>query len=69
MPVASGRIAASWYANTSFTVNVNLTDGQPHDVTLYILDWAGIAGRSEQIQITSAATKAVLDTRNHHQFL
>ena len=64
----SGRIAASWYANTSFTVNVNLTDGQPHDVTLYILDWAGIAGRSEQIQITSAATKAVLDTQTITNF-
>ena len=64
----SGRIAASWYANTSFTVNVNLTDGQPHDVTLYILDWADIAGRSEQIQITSAATKAVLDTQTITNF-
>ena len=64
----SGRIAASWYASTSFTVNVNLTDGQPHDVALYILDWADIAGRSEQIQITSAATKAVLDTQTLTNF-
>ena len=60
--MVSGRIAGFWDSNTSFTVNVNLTDGQPHDVTLYILDWADI-GRSEQIQITSAATGAVLDTR------
>ena len=64
----SGRTAASWYASTSFTVNVNLTDGQPHDVALYILDWADIAGRSEQIQITSAATKAVLDTQTLTNF-
>ena len=67
-PGGNGRIAASWYASTSFTVDVNLTDGQSHDVALYLLDWPEIAGRSEQVQITDAATNAVLDTETVTNF-
>ena len=47
---------------------MNLTDGQEHDVALYLLDWPAIAGRAEQIQITSAATGAVLDTETVTNF-
>ena len=38
-PGGSGRIAACWYSASSFTVNVNLTDGQLHDLELYFVDW------------------------------
>ena len=38
-PAAPDRIAACWYSTTSFTVDVNLTDGQTHDLELYFLDW------------------------------
>ena len=31
-PGGTGRIEAAWYSATSFTVNVNLTDGQAHDL-------------------------------------
>ncbi len=55
----SSRIAATWYSATSFTVDVNLTDGQQHDLELYFLDWDK-QGRSEQVQIANAATGAVL---------
>ena len=48
-------------------MDVNLTDGQAHDLTLYAVDWSNI-GRSEQIQITSAATGAVLDTETLSNF-
>ncbi|HEY7474899.1 MAG TPA: S8 family serine peptidase [Vicinamibacterales bacterium] len=34
----SGRVAAAWYAN-SFEIAINLTDGAPHDVAFYALDW------------------------------
>ena len=57
----TSRLAACWFGS-SFSVDVNLTDGQSHDLALYALDWDA-AGRSEQIQITNAATGAVLDTR------
>ncbi len=63
----SGRIAATWYSSTSFTVDVNLTDGQQHDLELYFLDWDK-QGRSEQVQISSAATGAVLSTQTVSSF-
>ena len=63
----SNRIAAVWYSFTSFTIDVNLTDGQTHDLGLYFLDWDG-NGRDEQVQITNAATGAVLDTESVSSF-
>ena len=63
----SGRIAACWYSNTSFSINVNLTDGQTHDLTFYAVDWDSTS-RSEQIQITSAATGTVLSTETVSSF-
>jgi NPCBM/NEW2 domain len=64
----AGRIAANWYSFSSFTINVNLTDGQAHDIALYALDWDGNNTRSEQIQIINAATGAVLDTEKVSAF-
>jgi hypothetical protein len=47
---SSNRIAAVWYSPTSFTVNVNLTDGQKHPLALYLLDWnQSDGGRNEQV--------------------
>ena len=43
----TSRIAACWYSDTSFTVDVNLTDGQTHDLELYFLDWDGNNDGSE----------------------
>jgi hypothetical protein len=66
-PGGAGRIAACWYASTSFWVNVALTDGQQHSVALYFLDWDK-QGRSEQVQISSATTGVVLDTETISSF-
>src|SRR5580693_7533307 len=41
--VAAGsfnRMAGVWYAPVSFTVDVDITDGNSHSVALYLLDWA-----------------------------
>jgi subtilisin family serine protease len=62
----TGRTAGCWFGST-FSVDVNLTDGQAHDLTLYAVDWSNI-GRSEQIQITSAGTGAILDTETLSNF-
>ena len=62
-----GRIAATWYAGYSFTVHVNLTDGQAHDLELYFVDWDNNS-RSEQVQISSATTGVVLDTETISSF-
>ena len=52
VPGSTNRVAAVWYSATSFTVDVNLTDGQEHDLELYFTDWDN-RGRAEQIQISS----------------
>ena len=58
----NGRIAATWYAGERFSIEVNITDGQAHQVALYGLDW-DTAGRSERIDVIDVATGATLDTR------
>ena len=66
-PSGSGGSAACWYSATSFTIDVSLTDGQVHDLALYAVDWDH-KGRSEQIQVISAATGSVLDTETISSF-
>ena len=63
----SSRIAAAWYSSTSFTVDVDLTDGQSHDIELYLLDY-DTTSRSEQIVLTDANTHAVLSTADRVEF-
>lgn len=62
------RIAAVWYANPIFTVNLGFTDGQTHDVGFYIADYDS-RGRSEKIEILDAATGAVLNSRTETSFV
>jgi hypothetical protein len=64
----TGRVAACWYSTTSFTVDVDLTDGAVHDLALYAVDWDGNNQRSEQIQLISAVTGLVLDTETISSF-
>ncbi len=58
----TGRIAACWYSAGSFTVDLDLTDGQKHDLELYFLDWDS-GTRAESVQISDAATGAVLSNQ------
>ncbi len=69
LQVAGGgsRIAACWYSSGSFTVDVDLTDGQTHDLELYFLDW-DTSNRAESVQISDAATGAVLSTQSISSF-
>jgi hypothetical protein len=64
---SAGRIASVWYSATSFTIDVNLTDGQAHQLALYAADW-DTTGRGETIQITDASSGAVLDTETLSSF-
>ena len=66
-PGSNNRVAAVWYSSTSFSIAVNLSDGQAHDIALYALDWDN-KGRAEQVQISSASTGAVLDTETLSSF-
>src|SRR5262249_19218860 len=66
-PSGSGRSAQTWYSPTSFTFDIDLTDGQSHDVALYAVDWTN-GGRQEKFQVIDAATGAVLDTETLSSF-
>ena len=68
VPGSSNRVAAVWYSATKFTVDVNLADGQTHNLELYFLDWSNI-GRAEQVQISDAGTGTVLDTETISSFV
>ena len=63
----TGRIASTWYSDSSFSFDVNLLDGNLHQLAFYALDWDN-RGRGEMIQILDANSGAVLDTRTVSQF-
>jgi hypothetical protein len=62
MAATTNRIASCWYAGDVFEMEIKLSDGQAHEVSLYFLDW-DLAGRSEGVEIFDAASGAVLDSR------
>jgi hypothetical protein len=64
---SSGRMATAWYNTPTFNYDLNLTDGNSHQIALYALDW-DFDSRSETIQIADANSGAVLDTRNLSSF-
>jgi hypothetical protein len=55
------RIASAWYSG-AFTIDLNLIDGQPHQVSLYCVDWDSTQ-RAQTVQILDAGTLAELDMR------
>jgi hypothetical protein len=63
----TGRVAATWFSSSNFTVNVNLTDGGQHRLALYVLDWDN-QGRSERIDVINPATGAVLNSQTVSSF-
>lgn len=59
---AAGRIAATWYTGSTFSIDVNFTDNASHQLALYAIDWDD-ASRSQRIDIVNASTGVVLDSR------
>ena len=53
---------------SSFTVDVDVTNGQSYNLELYVLDYNGGNARSEQIQLSNAGTGAVLSTETVSNF-
>ncbi len=64
---ASSRIASAFYSSSSFVVNLNLTDGNVHKISLYLLDWDSSA-RGETISIVDAENNTVLNTQSFSSF-
>lgn len=59
--------AATDFAANSFTVDLNFTDGQSHQVALYLLDYDS-RYRNEIVQIANADTAQVLSTQSVSSF-
>jgi hypothetical protein len=63
----NGRVASAWYADNSFSIDLNFIDGQTHKLSLYFCDWDR-GGRSQKVEVLDGVTGAVLDTRNLSNF-
>lgn len=66
-PSGTDRIASCWYAPSSYTFDVNLTDGQAHRVAMYCLDWDA-GGRQQTVTVTDAANGTVLSSQTIADF-
>jgi hypothetical protein len=64
---ASDCLASTWFNDNVFTVDVNLTDGNSHPVSIYCLDWDN-RSRAEWIDILDASSGKVLDSRSIASF-
>ena len=65
---ATDRIAATWYADTSFTIDLNFTDGAQHQLAVYCVDWDTAGGRTQTVSILDGTTSAVLNSQNLSSF-
>jgi hypothetical protein len=57
------RLAATWYAGSLFTIDLNMTDNAIHRVALYCLDWDTTV-RAQRFDIVDASSNALLDSRS-----
>jgi len=65
--ISGPATAATWYNYPSLNLDVNLTDGQSHQMALYALDW-DVRGRTETIQIVDANTGSTLNSQTVTNF-
>jgi hypothetical protein len=67
-PRAVSGQANCWYSTTpAMSFDINLTDGNSHQIALYLLDWDS-KGRSESISVADAATGTVLNSVSASNF-
>jgi hypothetical protein len=68
IPGGSGGVASCWYSAQTFDFNVNITDGNSHQIALYALDW-DTTSRVETITIVDANNPSnVLSTQTVSSF-
>ena len=63
----SGRTATTWFSSSSFSMDINLTDGNIHQIAIYAVDFDR-DGRAESFQVSDANSGALLDSRNISAF-
>jgi hypothetical protein len=59
IPGGSGGVASCWYNSPTFEMNVNITDGNTHQIALYAVDWDEL-GRAETITIVNANNPSIV---------
>lgn len=64
---SSSRIASTYYASPGFNINLNLTDGNLHKISLYLCDWDH-ASRVETISIFDPVSGALLYKQTFSSF-
>lgn len=62
------RIAACWFSASTFTLDVNITDGQTYQLALYVLGWDRQHPRLETVSVVDPSSGRVLDTRRLRVF-
>lgn len=62
LPSGVDRFLSGWSSSTNFTIDLNLTDGQNHQVGLYFWDWNN-SGRVQSVDVVDATTTTLLDHR------
>ncbi len=65
--IGTGRIAAYMDNATSFTIDINITDGQTHQFAVYVLDWEN-QGFAERIDLLDGTSDTPLDSENVANF-
>jgi len=64
------RIAADWCASSApnkITIDMNITDGQAHQVSVYLLDWLS-AGRVEEVDVNDIDSNTLLYSKTIYGF-
>jgi hypothetical protein len=64
---SSARIPSVYYSATVFTIDVNLTDGNTHQVSLYLCD-LNSDQRTETVTIVDPSSANVLNTQSYSSF-
>ena len=64
---STARIASTYYAATTVTIDLNLTDHKTHQVALYLCDWE-YDSRAENISVVDASTGASLANQSFSEF-
>lgn len=67
LPNSTDRLAIAWYSNSGFSLDMGLTDGNKHRISLYFVDWDRV-GRAESIEVVDATSGIALDTQTLTNF-
>jgi hypothetical protein len=66
-PDSGDGLASCWYHASEWWHNLDIQNGLPYRVSLYLLDWER-AGRSQTVEVRDGKSQAVLDTREVPHF-